>query len=79
MQDAVTLFSTSKLERDNEILRSQLVSIEDLRAEFDAKLKALKRGYETLDIAGSAFEQEKRLEVNTGFSAEREKLNQRFP
>jgi hypothetical protein len=57
MQDAVTLFSTSKLERDNEILRSQLVSVEDLRAEFDAKIQALKRGYETQDIAESHKEE----------------------
>lgn len=51
MQDAVMLFSTSKLERDNEILRSRLVTIEDLRAEFDAKLRAYQCGYEIQDIA----------------------------
>lgn len=51
MQDAVTLFGTSKLERENEILCAQVISVEDLRAEFRAQIAALKRGYEIQDMA----------------------------
>lgn len=50
MHDAITLFSTSLLERENNILRSQAMSTEELRAEFNAKIAALKRGFETQEL-----------------------------
>jgi hypothetical protein len=53
MQDAVTLFSTSKLERDNEILRAQVMSVDELRAEFNEKLAAALQGVRTQAIASA--------------------------
>ena len=43
MQDAVTLFSTSRLERDNAILKEQVSEIQDLR-EDNAKLNRILAG-----------------------------------
>jgi hypothetical protein len=40
MQDAVTLFSTSRLERDNTVLREQVTEIQDLR-EDNTKLNRI--------------------------------------
>ncbi|MCI0565400.1 MAG: hypothetical protein MN733_43600 [Nitrososphaera sp.] len=40
MQDAVTLFGSSRLERDNAVLREQVTEIEDLR-EDNTKLNRI--------------------------------------